>query len=206
MAFKTWYDLYKYTVMLFDLINISVTFQVYINQVLTEMIDMKLIAFLNEILIFRSIKKKCWECTLKALQHLKDMKLFCRDLKCLFEVIFVDFLSFIIRDEEIVMNSGRVFTIIEWSVSQNLQKVKTFINFIRFYWRFIKKYFKIAQSMMNLTKKINSFFVWTLKADSCFYVMKQLFIKASVLKQFDLKLSIFMKIDIFKFAFFSILS
>ena len=36
--------------------------------------------------------------------------------------------------------------------------------------------------------------------------MKQLFIKASVLKQFDLKLSIFVKTDAFKFAVFSILS
>ena len=36
--------------------------------------------------------------------------------------------------------------------------------------------------------------------------MKQLFIKASVLKQFDLKLLIFVKTDIFKFAVFSILS
>ena len=38
----------------FDLINVSVTFQAYIDQVLTEMIDMELIAFLNNILIFDS--------------------------------------------------------------------------------------------------------------------------------------------------------
>ena len=30
-AFKTRYGLYEYTVMLFELINVSVTFQVYIN-------------------------------------------------------------------------------------------------------------------------------------------------------------------------------
>ena len=36
--------------------------------------------------------------------------------------------------------------------------------------------------------------------------MKQLFIKASVLKQFDSELSIFVKTDAFKFAVFSILS
>ena len=36
--------------------------------------------------------------------------------------------------------------------------------------------------------------------------MKQLFIKASVLKQFDLKLLIFVKTDVSKFTVFSILS
>ena len=60
--------------------------------------------------------------------------------------------------------------------------------------------------MTDLMKKISGPFVWTSEADNCFYVMKQLFIKASVLKQFDLKLSIFVKTDAFKFAVFSILS
>ena len=38
----------------FGLINALMTFQVYIDQVLTEMIDTELIAFLNDILIFES--------------------------------------------------------------------------------------------------------------------------------------------------------
>ena len=97
----------------FDLINASVTFQVYIDQVLTGMIDTELIAFLNDILIFGSTREECRERTLKALQRLRDAKLFCKGPKCLFEVTSVDFLSFIMRDEEIVMNSGRVSMIIE---------------------------------------------------------------------------------------------
>ena len=205
-AFKTRYSLYEYTVMSFDLINASVTFQVYIDQVLTGMIDTELIAFLNDILIFDSTQKKCWECTLKALQCLKNAKLFCKELKCLFEVISVDFLDFIMRNEEIVMNLSCVSMIIEWSVSQNLQKVRAFIDFTEFYWHFIKKYFKVAQDMTDLMKKISSLFVWTPEADNCFYVMKQLFTKASVLKQFDSELLIFVKTDAFKFTVSDILS
>ena len=205
-AFKTRYGLYEYTVMPFDLINVSVTFQAYIDQVLTEMIDMELIAFLNNILIFDSTWKECREHTLKALQRLKDAKLFCKGLKCLFEVTSVDFLSFIMRDEEIVMNPGRVSMIIEWPVPQNLREVRAFIGFAGFYRRFIKEYFKVAQGMTDLMKKISGPFVWTPEADNCFYVMKQLFIKAPVLKQFDLKLPIFVKTDAFKFAVSDILS
>ena len=48
--------------------------------------------------------------------------------------------------------------------------------------------------------------MWTLKADNCFYVMKQLFIKAFMLKQFDPELLIFVKTDAFKFAVSDILS
>ena len=205
-AFKTQYGLYEYTVMPFDLINASVTFQVYIDQVLTGMIDTELIAFLNDILIFESTWEECRKCTLKALQRLKDAKLFCKKLKCLFKVTSVDFLDFIMRNEEIVMNLSRVSMIIEWSVPQNLREVRAFIDFTEFYRRFIKEYFKVAQGMTDLMKKISSPFVWTPEADNCFYVMKQLFIKASVLKQFDLKLSIFVETDAFKFTVSDILS
>ena len=170
------------------------------------MIDTELIAFLNDILIFESTREECRKHTLKALQRLKDAKLFCKGLKCLFEVISVDFLSFIMRNEEIVMNSGRVSMIIEWSVPQNLRKVRAFIDFTEFYRRFIKEYFKVAQGMTDLMKKISGPFVWTPEADNCFYVMKQLFIKAFMLKQFDLKLLIFVKTDISKFAVSDILS
>ena len=60
--------------------------------------------------------------------------------------------------------------------------------------------------MTDLIKKISDSFMWTLKADNCFYVMKQLFIKAFMLKQFDSELLIFVKTDAFMFAVFSIFS
>ena len=63
------------------------------------------------------------------------------------------------RDEEIVMNLSRVSTIIEWPVPQNLREVRTFIGFTGFYRRFIKKYFKVAQGMTDLMKKISGPFV-----------------------------------------------
>ena len=60
-AFKTRYGLYEYTVMPFGLINAPVTFQAYIDQVLTGMINTELIAFLDDILIFESTREECRE-------------------------------------------------------------------------------------------------------------------------------------------------
>ena len=45
----------------FGLINAPVTFQVYIDQVLTGMINTELIAFLDDILIFESTREECRE-------------------------------------------------------------------------------------------------------------------------------------------------
>ena len=60
--------------------------------------------------------------------------------------------------------------------------------------------------MTDLIKKISSLFTWMSETDNSFYIMKQLFIKVSVLKQFDSKLSIFVKTDASNFAVFSIFS
>jgi len=48
------YSYFKYIIISFKLINVSVTFQVYINQTLTELIDVFYIIYLNDILIYFS--------------------------------------------------------------------------------------------------------------------------------------------------------
>jgi len=48
------YSHFKYIIISFKLINVSVTFQVYINQTLTELIDVFYIIYLNDILIYFS--------------------------------------------------------------------------------------------------------------------------------------------------------
>ena len=51
-------NLYKYLVMLFRLINTSVTFQTFINNILREYINKFIIIYLNDILIYLKIKKE----------------------------------------------------------------------------------------------------------------------------------------------------
>jgi len=48
------YSHFKYIIILFRLINVSVTFQVYINQTLTELVNVFYIIYLNDILIYFS--------------------------------------------------------------------------------------------------------------------------------------------------------
>jgi len=54
IVFCTCYNHFKYIIMLFKLINVSVTFQVYINWVLTELVNVFYIIYLNDILIYFS--------------------------------------------------------------------------------------------------------------------------------------------------------
>ena len=49
---RTHFELYKYLVMSFELINALTTFQTYINNVLREHLDVFVIVYLNNILVY----------------------------------------------------------------------------------------------------------------------------------------------------------
>ena len=51
-AFRTRYDYFKYQVILFGLTNASATFQGYINKILAEKLDVFMIMYLDDILIY----------------------------------------------------------------------------------------------------------------------------------------------------------
>ena len=52
MAFKTQYSHFKYQVILFGLFNALATFQKYINKILAEKLDIFIIVYLDDILIY----------------------------------------------------------------------------------------------------------------------------------------------------------
>ncbi len=57
-AFRTRYKLWEYVVILFGLINVSATFQVYINEALDGLLDTICIIYIDNICIYsNSIKK-----------------------------------------------------------------------------------------------------------------------------------------------------
>ena len=51
-AFKTWYGYFEYQVMLFGLSNAPASFQGYINKILAKKLDVFVIVYLDDILIY----------------------------------------------------------------------------------------------------------------------------------------------------------
>ena len=58
--FRTRYEYFEYQIMLFELTNRSITFQIYINKTLRELVDVICISYLNDILIFNKNSAKHW--------------------------------------------------------------------------------------------------------------------------------------------------
>jgi len=105
ITFITFFNVYKYRVMLFELINESTFFQHYINDVLFNCLHKFCQIYLNDIFIYSKILKK-------HKTHMKEMldKLYEVDLqididKCKFKIQKILFLKLLIFINDLRMNS-----------------------------------------------------------------------------------------------------
>ena len=185
-AFRTRYELYQYNVMSFELTNASAIFQFYIDRALFKMIDVIVVVYLNDILIYFENKEDHEKHVKKILQALKNHELFVKSEKCVFSTKIIEFLRFIISSEEIFMNLTRVAIIVNWSVLTSIKKIQFFLKFCNFYRRFIRNYSKIALIMTELTKRTTRF-EWNSATQTSFESLKNVFKQASLLIQFDSK-------------------
>ncbi len=209
-AFRCRYEQYEYRVMSFELANAFVTFQSYINFALRKFLDVFVIIYLNDILIYSQNEQKHTNHVQFVLKRLRKYKLFAKLSKCDFDLKEVDYLKFIVEINDIRMNLARIAIVKKWIELTTRRHVRTFLKFVEFYRRFIEKFNKIIKSLTNLLKEkkkeeFDKEFEFTEKARIAFAQLKDVFIKTSILLHFDSKRKIRLKIDASDFAISEIL-
>ncbi len=146
--FIIFFNLYKYHVMLFDLINESAFYQHYINDVLFKYLHQFCQIYLNDIIIYSKILKKHKRHVWLILHRLREIDLQIDINKCKFYMQKIIFLKLLIFIKRLKMNSRKIQMIVEWSTFINLTQIQFFINFCNFYWCFIKNFSKIVHLMI----------------------------------------------------------
>ena len=106
--FRTRYKHFEYQIMSFDLINASITFQIYINKTLRELVDVICIIYLDNILIFSEDSTKYQHHVQQVLERLKDFELYVNLKKCEFNIEKIEFLNFIVFTKKVRMDSKRI--------------------------------------------------------------------------------------------------
>jgi hypothetical protein len=107
-AFRTRYGLFEYLVMPFGLTNASATPQGFINDVLREYLDVFVVCYLDDILIYTKDGKNHEEHVRKVLQKMQEANLFLNPEKCEFSVTSTTFLDFIVGKEGLSMDPAKV--------------------------------------------------------------------------------------------------
>ncbi len=204
-TFVTFFDVYKYRVMFFELINELTFFQHYINDVLFDCLHKFCQTYWNDILIYSKILKEHRTHVKEVLNKLREVDLQIDINKYEFKIQKISFLKLLIFINDLRMNSRKVDVIRSWKVSRSLTHVQIFIDFCNFYRRFIKNFSKIIQLMIKLIWK-DHFFEWTKICQMIFEELKQQVMTVLVLKHFDLIREVILKTDFLNYVNNEVLS
>ena len=102
-AFRIKYDHFKYKIVLFELINAFVIFQHYINKAFADYLNIFVFIYLNDIFIYSANDEKHTKHVRMVLFKLRQYNLYCKIKKCRFQIIWVDYLKFIINENDVVI-------------------------------------------------------------------------------------------------------
>ena len=137
-AFQTRYKHFKYQVMPFSLSNTPAIFQRYVNKILAEKLDVFVIIYLNDILIYTEDPGQLHvEVIYQILDQLQKYSLFANLKKCYFHQDKVRFLEYVVSFKSISMEAKKIEIIKEWPESKSIRDIQVFLDFANFYQQFI---------------------------------------------------------------------
>jgi hypothetical protein len=132
-AFSTRYGLYEYTVMSFGLTNAPAYFMNLMNKVFMEYLDIFVVVFIDDILIYYKSDSDHEEHLRLVLQKLRDNQLYTKYNKCEFWIDEVSFLGHIISNGGITVDPAKVKGIVVWSIPTTVTEIQSFLGLVGYY-------------------------------------------------------------------------
>jgi len=107
-AFRTRYGLYEFKVMPFGLTNAPSTFQDMMNHVLSDILDVGVLAYMDDILVYGKTREEYNALVKEVLKRLRKNGLAVSPEKCMWSAQEVEFLGYIIRKKGVEMSTGKI--------------------------------------------------------------------------------------------------
>ena len=108
IAFRTCFGHYKYLVVPFGLTNGPATWQAYITNVLRKFLDVFVVVYFDDIVVYFKTKEDHIQHVKQVLQTMKDAKLQIHLGKTIFHAQRIHFLRYIITDKRMKMDPDKV--------------------------------------------------------------------------------------------------
>jgi len=206
-AFRTRYGLFEFQVMLFGLTNAPSTFQDMMNHVLSDLLDLGVLAYMDDILVYAKTEEEHDRLVKEVLRKLQENRRAISPEKCVWKAEEVEFLGYVIGRDGIKMAKEKVEAVLEWKPPKSLTEVQSFLGFANFYRRFIQDYSRVARPLTELTKKEKKEeWSWNPEAQAAFEELKQRFTTAPILAHFDPVKKVIIETDASDFALGVVLS
>uniref|UniRef100_A0A0W0FHI1 Reverse transcriptase domain-containing protein n=1 Tax=Moniliophthora roreri TaxID=221103 RepID=A0A0W0FHI1_MONRR len=120
--------------MFFGLSNSPATFQVFMNNILSDFIDKGwCMVYMDNILIFSRDPNGHHKWTKKLLERIQKHDLYLKLEKCEFDVKEIVFLGMVIQPGYVAMDPIKLAGIADWEAPRTVKGVQSFLGFRNFY-------------------------------------------------------------------------
>ena len=113
-TFRTRYGSFEWMVMPFGLTNAPAAFQHFMNDTFSDLLDVCVIIYLDDILIYSEDMSQHKKHVKEVLRRLRKNGLYMAPTKCEFHKESVEYLGFIISTDSLRMAQDKVQTILDW--------------------------------------------------------------------------------------------
>ena len=204
-AFRTRYGSFEWLVMPFGLSNAPASFQRFMNDIFSDLLDVNVTCYLDDILIYSDDPSEHRKHVREVLRRLRKHGLYARPDKCRFSTDSVEYLGFVLSKEGLKMDPSKVQTIQDWPEPRKVKDIQSFLGFANFYRRFISDYSGIVVPLTRLTRK-GVAWNFTDDARKSFKALKSAFTSAPVLTHWVPDRPIIVETDASDYALGAILS
>jgi len=181
------------------------TFQRFMNDVFSDLLDVCVVVYLDDILIYSDDITQHRRHVKEVLKRLRKVELYTKAEKCEFHSDSVEYLGYVLSPSGLTMSDAKVRTIQEWPEPKKVKDIQSFLGFANFYRRFIFNYSDIVISLTRLTRKDTP---WNFDENcrKAFSTLKQAFTSAPILMHWVLDVQLVVKTDASDYALTAILS
>eukprot|EP00253_Pinus_taeda_P029138 PITA_29138 len=149
-AFRTRYGHYEFVVLPFGLTNALATFMCLMNNIFHQYLDIFVLIFINDILIYSCTMEEHKEHLRLVLQTLREHQLYAKFSKCDFFKEERQYLGHIITKEGIAVDPEKIRTIMEWLVPKDAADIRSFMGLAGYYIRFVEGFSRVAYPITSL--------------------------------------------------------
>ena len=145
----------------FGLTNAPATFQTAMTSLFAEWLDVFVIVYLDDILIYSPTKDEHLNHVKQVMHKLHQHQWYCKLKKCEFATTSVEYLGHIVSNGNIAIDPEKMKAVTAWPTPfKNVTEVQKFLSLIGYYRKFIPHFSHIARHLHELTRK-NVEFKWT---------------------------------------------
>jgi len=204
-AFRTRYGHFEFKVLPFGLTNAPATFQTMMNEIFRPYLDIFVIIYLDDILIYSKDSEEHLQHLKKVLQILRDNKLYGKLSKCEFFKLAIEFLGHVVTEQGIQVDPKKTKAIDDWPIPQTVTDLRSFLGLANYYRKFVKDFAKITTPLTKLLHK-DTDFEWTSEQTQAFQTLKKELVSSPTLRTPDFALEFTVTTDASDFAIGQVLT